>query len=171
MRRRLDLSILKKIAISLFVLFVVVFFYLWGEPPEARKSIMQSFTACLKPSVSLSCGVDVKDIKEIWISAPSHLPYSDQEKNGYYIYSNPKKIKKLMNYFCNLKLTTIAKEEARHNRTPDSYVVLHLKNGKEYSWLSVYADEFIQTSQSSANEYKMKKGNIMDPIKKLDLGK
>lgn len=171
MKRRLDLSILKKIVISFSVLFFVVFFYLWGEPPEARKSIMQSFTAYFKPTVSLNCDIEVEDIKEIWISTSSQLPYSDKEKNGYYIYSNPKKIRKLANYFYNLKLVSIAKEKVRHNNTPDSYVVLLLKNGKEHSWLSIYADEFIKASQSSENEYKIKKGNIMDPIKKLDLDK
>lgn len=175
------LSILKKIIIFLVVLFAIILFFLWSEPPEARKPMIQAFMAKFRPTVYLDCEVNVEEIKEIRVSTPFVLHNADEKKEGHYIYTDPQKIKKIMNYFCSMKLCRITKQEAIYNRTPDSYVGIYLKNGEEIDFISVYADEFVRDLQSETRTksgdvddvyiddvYRSKKVGVIERINKLD---
>ncbi len=165
------LSVLKKVGIALIIFFVIIFLYLWGEPPEARKLIMQSFKGQFRPTVFLNCDVKCEEIEAVWIFSLSHLPYADDQRNGYYIYSNPGKIKKLIDYFCNVKLIEVPKEEVIHNRSPDSDIILLLKNGERNLWITIYnAGDYIKTPGMSASIFKCRKKFFLEGLNNLDLG-
>ena len=175
------LSILKKVIIFLVVLFAIILFFLWSQPPEARKPMIQAFMAKFRPTVYLDCKIASEEIEEIRISTPFVLCNADKEKGDYYIYTNPQKIKKIMDYFCSMKLCRITKQEAIYNRTPDSYVGIYLKNGEKIDFISVYADEFVRDLQSETKTksddvddvymddvYRSKKGGVIEKINKMD---
>ena len=175
------LSILKKVIIFLVVLFAIILFFLWSQPPEARKPMIQAFMAKFRPTVYLDCEIASEEIEEMEILTPVILPNADKvepignEGDHIYTYTNPKNIKKIMDYICNIKLTKAERGELA-NKTPStlSNITLYLKNGARIYFIDVYDKDFIRDTQvkkigKDGPLYRSRKGNVIEGIKKLDL--
>ena len=145
-----------------------------------RELIVDKLKSIIRPTVYLDCEIKFEEIEEMHILTSVILPNADKvEPIGYgdvhiYIYTNPQNIKKIMDYVCNLKLAK-AEESEISNRSPDgSDITLYLKNGVKTNFITVYYDEFIRDMQfKETNEsgplYRIKIGNVIGGIRKLDL--
>ena len=121
-----------------------------------RELIVDKLKSIIRPTVYLDCEVNVEEIKEIRVSTPFDLQNADDRKEGCYIYTDKKKINKIIYYFCNMKLTESETAELP-NKSPDSYVGMYLKNGEKIDFISVYGDTIIRDLQ---NETRIKSGPL-----------
>ena len=139
-----------------------------------RELIVDQLKSIIRPTVYLDCEVNVEEIKEIRIFTPFLLLNADEEREeNLYVYTNPQKIEKIMNYFCSIKLSSVTERETLHNRSSDSSVGLYLKNGQKIDLITVYGDNLVRDLQSetrtkSGDLYRSKKGGVIRRINELD---